>query len=198
MQIGARDKNMNKGLKTGLILIAGIAIAFGGAKIASRAQGFADKFKLFTATPLVHKISGGNIIFRITGMRIMNQNDIQASISNLFINLKYINPKTKVYEDLAIQTNTLNDITFGSNTMTTLPMIELSVPFSNVGVFTGLISGAVNPNLKLVTRFQSGGVEIPAIETIIDGKSMAAPVRALLKRLGLGSTQNVSPSISIA
>lgn len=184
------------------VLVAGATLFLGSkvAKAASKTQSLMDKIKFYPGLPQIKGLKDGFFNFLFT-VQVMNQSEFDISIDNLFVSVQYIDPLTGQWTELLTQnapvtdntkTGTSTTLTISKQKMNKLPGIPLSLPLTNAGVIRNLISGKISPSLRVVTRFEYAGMELPAIEQMIDAKAMIAPLRSLLSSLrllkGLGTT----------
>jgi hypothetical protein len=183
-------------------LAAGATLFLGSkvAKAASKTQNLMDKIKFYPGLPQIKGLKDGFFNFLFT-VQVMNQSAFDLSIDNLFVSVQYTDPLTKQWAELLTQnapvtvktkTGTTTVLTISKQKMNKLPGIPLSLPLTNAGVIRDLVLGKISPNLRVVTRFEYAGVELPAVEQMIDAKAMVAPLRTLLSSLrllkGLGNT----------
>lgn len=184
------------------VLVAGATLFLGSkvAQAASKTQNLMDKIKFYPGLPQVKGLKDGFFNFLFT-VQVMNQSAFDLSIDNLFVSVQYTDPVTKQWTELLTQnapvkvttkTGTTTVLSLPKQQMNKLPGIPLSLPLTNAGVIRDLVLGKINPNLRVVTRFEYAGVELPAVEQMIDAKAMVAPLRSLLSSLrllkGLGNT----------
>lgn len=184
------------------VLVAGATLFLGSkvAQAASKTQNLMDKIKFYPGLPHIKGLKDGFFNFLFT-IQVMNQSALDISIDNLFVSVQYIDPLTKQWSELLTQnapvtvktkTGTTTVLSISKQQMNKLPGIPLSLPLTNAGVIRDLVLGKISPNLRVVTRFEYAGVELPAIEQMIDAKAMVAPLRTLLSSLrllkGLGNT----------
>lgn len=190
------NKPVIMALAVGTVLLLGSKVA----SAASRTQNLIDKIKFYPGIPKYSGLKDGFLNF-LFSVQVMNQSAFDLAIDNLFVSVRYIDPKTNKWEELLTQIAPVKVKTPKGEESTTIPIakqrmskfppIPLSLPLSNAGVVSGLILGRINPTLKVVTRFEYAGIELPAIEQEINAKEMVAPVRSVLSSLrllkGLGS-----------
>lgn len=181
---------MNKGAILALVGVGAI-LAFGGARRVSNLRNFSDKLNLFASIPVVHKVNATSIVIRINGMRVMNQNDVDFNVTNLFTNVQFLNPETGRYSDIAVQSNTIPELLFGRNRQTTIPMVELTIPLNAYASIIDIIRGAANPELRVITRFQARGYQLPPLESFVNAKQFLGPIATVLQKARLaGLTQS--------
>jgi len=174
------------------IFAAGLTVLLSSklASAASKTQGLLDKIKFYPGIPKFTRYENGFFNFQLT-VQVMNQSAFDLEIDNLWISIQYIDPITNKWQELVTQNapvqakSNSTHLPIAKHKLSILPVIPLSVPVSNAGVIADLILGKINPQLKVVTRFEFSGVELPAIEQMIDAKAMVAPVRSVLTSLHL-------------
>jgi hypothetical protein len=150
---------------------AGVAVVVYAIKKTSTYQAIRDKFKFFVGTPRVHNYKDGFINIAIDGTKITNQSSLDLVIDKLYTSVQYLDPKTNLYTDLLIQNAAVDNIIIKPYAFNTVPSIMVSMPLTNLGILKNMIGGTVSSTVKVITRFQIAGVEVPAIENMVDFKA---------------------------
>lgn len=142
----------------------------------SHLVGFADKFQVYIGTPRIHNIDKGLLNIRFDQVRIMNQSELSADLTNMFVTIQYQNTTTGNWENWMLQTNALPKFTLQANQLNNLPTINLSVPL-DLSFVKNAITGVVGDKFKVITRFNFAGVSIPQ-EQLVDASAVMSKVRA--------------------
>lgn len=176
------SKTKNTIIITAVLLSAGLLLSVG-----SKAQNIAAKFKAFPLIPNDFNLQGGvNLNLPI---QIINQSTFDVSVNNLYITIQN-NAGTAAapsWSDMFYMTSPVKNVLIRANSATNINKVPLTAPFTLAYTIYQIITGAASSNLKVIVRFETVGVELPAIEFYLDAKSAFAPLVALLKKFGLGN-----------